>query len=104
MRSGARLLVPSGAVRSTVQLLINLTASRRGRVNLGRSAPRHNRLLPSSSRYRALRRIVLGVPPPDILLIMSGLVIFAGAIIAIATRGRLGLKRPESDTDLNSEG
>lgn len=65
---------------------------------------RQNRLLPSSSRYRALRRIVLGVPPPDILLIMSGLVIFAGAIIAIATRGRLGLKRPESDTDLNSEG
>jgi len=50
-----------------------------------------------------LRRIVLGVPPPDILLIMAGLVIFAGAIIAIATRG-LGLKRQESDTDLNSEG
>jgi hypothetical protein len=25
---------------------------------------------------------------------MSGLVVLAGAIIAIATRGRLGLKRP----------
>jgi hypothetical protein len=43
---------------------------------------------------------VLGIPQPDLLLIMSGLVILAGAIIAIATRGRLGLQRPESDADL----
>jgi hypothetical protein len=34
---------------------------------------------------------------------MSGLVILAGVIVAVATRGRLGLKRSESDADLNSE-
>jgi hypothetical protein len=39
-----------------------------------------------------------------VLLIMDGIVVLAGAIVAVATRGRLGLKRPESDADLNSEG
>jgi uncharacterized protein len=37
---------------------------------------------------------VFEIPQTDTLLIMSGLVVLAGAIIAIATRGRLGLKRP----------
>jgi hypothetical protein len=96
--------VPSGAVRSTVQLLIRLTAIiAAGVLILAGQRTRQNCLLPRSSRNRPVPD-VLGVPPPDILLIMSGLVIFAGAIIAIATRGRLGLKRPESDADLNSEG
>jgi membrane protease YdiL (CAAX protease family) len=35
---------------------------------------------------------VVGVPPSDALVIMGGLVFLAGVIIAIATRGRLGLK------------
>jgi hypothetical protein len=38
--------VPSEAVRSTVQLLTNLTASRRGRVDLGRSAHPAEPLVP----------------------------------------------------------
>jgi len=104
MRSGARLLVPSEAVRSTVQLPIRLTAIvAAGALTLAVQSTGQA----ACSRVQAdtgLRRIVLGVPPPDILLIMSSLVIFAGAIIVTATRGRLGLKRPESDTDLNSEG
>ena len=33
---------------------------------------------------------------------MAGIVVLAAAIIAVATRGRLGRNRPESDTDLNS--
>jgi hypothetical protein len=36
------------------------------------------------------------------VVIMDGIVVLAAAIIAVATRGRLGLKRPESDADLNS--
>jgi uncharacterized protein len=36
---------------------------------------------------------VVGLPQSDVLVIMAGLVVLAGAIIAIATRGRLGLKR-----------
>jgi len=37
---------------------------------------------------------VYGVPQTDILVIISGLAIVAGGIIAVATRGRLGLRRP----------
>ena len=40
----------------------------------------------------------------EVLVIMAGIVVLAAAIIAVATRGRLGRNRPESDTDLNSEG
>ena len=47
---------------------------------------------------------VFGLPQFEALVIMDGIVVLAGAIIAIATRGRLGLKRPESNADLNSEG
>jgi membrane protease YdiL (CAAX protease family) len=36
---------------------------------------------------------VVGLPQFDVLVIMAALVVLAGAIIAIATRGRLGLKR-----------
>jgi len=36
---------------------------------------------------------VVGMPQSDVLVIMAGLVVLAAAIIAIATRGRLGLKR-----------
>ena len=36
---------------------------------------------------------VVGLPQFDVLVIMAGLVVLAGAIIAIATRGRLGFKR-----------
>jgi CAAX protease family protein len=36
---------------------------------------------------------VVGLPQFDVLVIMAGIVVLAGAIIAIATRGRLGLKR-----------
>jgi hypothetical protein len=39
-----------------------------------------------------------------VLVIMAGIVVLAAAIIAVATRGRLGLKRTESYADLNSEG
>ena len=35
---------------------------------------------------------VVGLPQFDVLVIMAGLVFLAGVIIAIATRGRLGLK------------
>jgi uncharacterized protein len=42
---------------------------------------------------------VFGVPQTDILVIISGLAILVGAVIAIATRGRLGLKR-----DVNARG
>jgi membrane protease YdiL (CAAX protease family) len=47
---------------------------------------------------------VVDLPQFEVLLIMDGMVVLAGAIIAVATRGRLGLKRPESNADLNSEG
>jgi membrane protease YdiL (CAAX protease family) len=43
---------------------------------------------------------VYGVPQTDILVIISGLAILTGGIIAVATRGRLGLKRSsQSGTD-----
>jgi sugar phosphate permease len=45
---------------------------------------------------------VFGLPQFEALVIMDGIVVLAAAIIAVATRGRLGLKRPESDADLNS--
>jgi membrane protease YdiL (CAAX protease family) len=47
---------------------------------------------------------VVALPQFEVLVIMGGIVVLAGVIIAIATRGRLGLKRPASDADLNSEG
>jgi uncharacterized protein len=47
---------------------------------------------------------VIGLPQFEVLVIMDGIVVLAAAIIAVATRGRLGLKRPESNADLNSEG
>jgi CAAX protease family protein len=47
---------------------------------------------------------VVALPQFEVLVIMAGIVVLAGAIIAVATRGRLGIKRPESDADLNSEG
>jgi uncharacterized protein len=45
---------------------------------------------------------VFGLPQFEALVIMDGIIVLAAAIIAVATRGRLGLKRPESDADLNS--
>jgi hypothetical protein len=48
--------------------------------------------------------LVVGLPPFEVLLIMAGIVVLAGAIVVLATRGRLGLRRSESDADLNSEG
>ena len=47
---------------------------------------------------------VVGLPQFEVLLIMAGIVVLAAAIIAVATRGRLGLKRPESDADLTNAG
>jgi uncharacterized protein len=47
---------------------------------------------------------VVALPQFEVLVIMGGIVVLAAAIIAVATRGRLGLKRPESDADLNSAG
>jgi hypothetical protein len=47
---------------------------------------------------------VVALPQFEMLVIMDGIVVLAAAIIAVATRGRLGLKRPESNADLNSEG
>jgi membrane protease YdiL (CAAX protease family) len=47
---------------------------------------------------------VVDLPQFEVLVIMDGIVVLAGAIIAVATRGRLGLKRPESNADLNGEG
>ena len=47
---------------------------------------------------------MVGLPQFEVLVIMAGIVVLTAAIIAVATRGRLGLKRPESDTDLNSQG
>jgi hypothetical protein len=48
--------------------------------------------------------LVVGLPPFEVLVIMAGIVVLAGAIVVLATRGRLGLRRSESDADLNSEG
>jgi hypothetical protein len=47
---------------------------------------------------------VIALPQFDVLLITAAIVVLAAAIIAVATRGRLGVKRPGSDADLNSEG
>ena len=47
---------------------------------------------------------VVALPQFEVLVIIAGIVVLAAAIIAVATRGRLGLRRPESDADLNSEG
>jgi hypothetical protein len=48
---------------------------------------------------------VFGLPQGDILVIIAGLVVLAGGIIAVATRGRLGLERPsQPGTDRVSEG
>ena len=47
---------------------------------------------------------VVALPQFEVLMIMGGIVVLAGAIIAVASRGRLGLKRPESDANLNSQG
>jgi uncharacterized protein len=43
---------------------------------------------------------VVELPQFEVLVIMDGLVVLAAAIIAVATRGRLGLNRAESDADL----
>ena len=47
---------------------------------------------------------VIALPQFEVLLIMAGIVVLAAAIIAVATRGRLGLKRIESAADLTGEG
>ena len=47
---------------------------------------------------------VVGLPQFEVLVIMAGIVVLAAAIIAVATRGRLGVKRPESDADLTNAG
>jgi uncharacterized protein len=47
---------------------------------------------------------VYGVPQTDILVIISGLAIVAGGIIAAATRGRLGLRRPSGSGPHRSVG
>jgi uncharacterized protein len=48
---------------------------------------------------------LLGLPQGEILVIVAGLAVLAGGIIAVDTRGRLGLKRAlPPDTDPVSEG
>jgi hypothetical protein len=47
---------------------------------------------------------VVSLPQFDVLVIMAGRVVLAAALIAVATRGHLGLKRPESDADLTNAG
>ena len=47
---------------------------------------------------------VYGVPQTDILVIISGLAIVACGIIAVATRGRLGLRRPSGSGPHRSVG
>ena len=37
---------------------------------------------------------VIGLPQFEVLLIMAGIVVLAGAIVVLATRGQLGLKHP----------
>jgi membrane protease YdiL (CAAX protease family) len=46
---------------------------------------------------------VVGLPQFEVLLIMAGIVVLAAVIIAVATRGRLGLQGPESDAALTSD-
>jgi hypothetical protein len=36
---------------------------------------------------------VVGLPQFEVLVIMAGIVVLAAAVIAVATRGRLGLKQ-----------
>jgi hypothetical protein len=36
---------------------------------------------------------VVGLPQFEVLVIMAGIVVLAGAIVVLVTRGRLGLKR-----------
>jgi uncharacterized protein len=43
---------------------------------------------------------VVDLPQFEVLVIMDGIVVLAAAIIAVATRGRLGLNRADSDADL----
>jgi hypothetical protein len=47
---------------------------------------------------------VLALPQFEVLVIIAGLVVLAGAIVVLATRGRLGVKRTESDGDLTRDG
>ena len=47
---------------------------------------------------------VVALPQFEVLVIMAGIVVLAAAIIAVATRGRLGLKRPQSDADPTNVG
>jgi hypothetical protein len=47
---------------------------------------------------------VVALPQFEVLLIMAGIVVLAGAIVALTTGGRLGLRQPESDTDLTRDG
>ena len=47
---------------------------------------------------------VVALPQFEVLVIIAGIVVLAAAIIAVATRGRLGLRRPESDADLTNAG
>jgi uncharacterized protein len=47
---------------------------------------------------------VVRLPQFEVLVIMGGIVVLAAAIITVATRGRLGLKRPDSDADLPNTG
>ena len=46
---------------------------------------------------------VVDLPQFEVLLVMDGVVVLVGGIIAVATRGRLGLKRPESAADLKAK-
>jgi hypothetical protein len=46
---------------------------------------------------------VLALPQFEVLVIMTGIVVLAAAIIAVATRGRLGLQRPGSTDALAGE-
>jgi hypothetical protein len=46
---------------------------------------------------------VVALPQFEVLLIMAGIVVLAAVIIAVATRGRLGLQGPESDAALTSD-
>ena len=48
--------------------------------------------------------VVVALPQFEVLVIMAGIVVLAAAIILIATRGRLGLRRPESDAHLTNAG
>ena len=46
---------------------------------------------------------MLALPQFEVLVIMAGIVVLAAAIIAVATRGRLGLQRPGSADALAGE-